>query len=113
MGDPDSELSREGVGGKKYTSPPLGPSNPMRVGDDGVSSPVALWRLSVESPTVARTGVGAWIVVVGWWCEDEGRDDGYTNPAEKGMEGKKPEDGLSSTGVARPPPGGWLTNWPR
>jgi hypothetical protein len=41
MAEEMSELSRVGVGGKKYTSPPLGPSRPSSVGDEGVRRPVA------------------------------------------------------------------------
>src|SRR5688572_6898790 len=42
IGDgPSEELSRGGVEGKKYKSPPLGPSKPSIVGEDGVRSPVA------------------------------------------------------------------------
>jgi hypothetical protein len=39
MAEEISESSSEGVGGKKYRSPPLGPSKPRRVGEEGVKSP--------------------------------------------------------------------------
>jgi len=39
MAEVVSELSSVGVLGKKYTSEPMGPSRPSRVGEDGVRRP--------------------------------------------------------------------------
>lgn len=46
MAEELSELSSVGVEGKKYTSEPLGPSRPRRVGEDGVRRPDDFWRAS-------------------------------------------------------------------
>ena len=46
------------VGGKKYISPPLGPSRPKRFGDEGVRRPEDFCR---DSTLVAMIGVGAWM----------------------------------------------------
>jgi hypothetical protein len=42
------EHEREGVEGKKYMSPPEGPSRPSSVGEEGVSRPVCFCRASGE-----------------------------------------------------------------
>lgn len=81
IGDgPSEDVSSGGVEGKKYKSPPLGPSKPSIVGEDGVRRPVAFWRASGDRVAVASRGVGAWIC---WW-EDDGRE--YTKAEGKGID---------------------------
>jgi hypothetical protein len=46
-------LDKVGVNGKKYKSPPAGPSIPIMVGDEGVRRPVCLYSGSIFGAAIA------------------------------------------------------------
>lgn len=51
-------FDKVGVEGKKYKSPPAGPSIPNMVGEEGVRRPVCFCRDSGERVPVANIGAG-------------------------------------------------------
>lgn len=59
-------LDKVGVDGKKYKSPPAGPSIPNMVGEEGVRRPVCLWRDSGD-----RLGA---TIIGGLRCDEVGRE---------------------------------------